>query len=428
VRIRRANTLAEANLQVARKAVDELLLSAGGEQTQVAEEVPQLEEFRRELLVHAKDIYSIFITQKPGNQALRKQNADTYFGLGEIDRLLHEPQAAAQEYQQAIAELESLAKDYPREADYRQALANAYNWLGETLRIQPDRHRDADKAYEAALRLQQRLMEQYPDNGQYGRELARTHSNRGILRYDNRDFGGSESEFRAAVRLLAPLAGKDPYSPAAQELARAYNNLGILLTSQKRNLEAAELDQKAIGIYEELVKQKPDNREYQEELATLRTNLAILMMSQSQSAPAVEEVGRAVDLMEDLARPAPSLGMQLAKAHSLRCQLLASEDVQKAGLECHDAMDLLSTLEKVPSLRGMPDFQKLYRDLGYNYRDLSETHLKAGEVAQAQSNLASLSRLLPEISQPYQSSLMKDYRELQAQLSTTARAPQKGKK
>ena len=102
------------------------------------------------------------------------------------------------------------------------------------------------------------MIEQDPPKSLYQQELARTYYNRGILRYDARNVAGAESDFRAAIGLLKPLADKP--APAAiagatvepsQELARAYNNLAKI-TRRNNPAAAQELYQQAISLAETL--------------------------------------------------------------------------------------------------------------------------------------------------------------------------------
>src|SRR5206468_8320645 len=67
----RANARAERNLQLAQNAVDEMLSSAGRQPARVAEDVPQMEEFRKELLDKARNFYANFTAQQPDNEQLR---------------------------------------------------------------------------------------------------------------------------------------------------------------------------------------------------------------------------------------------------------------------------------------------------------------------------------------------------------------------
>jgi tetratricopeptide (TPR) repeat protein len=331
---------AETNLQLAKTAVDESLSSAGSQQAREAADTPQMEEFRQGLLEKAKDFYVNYLSkQNPGNEKFRLETARTQTRLGDIYRLMRKYQDAVNEYQLAITELESLAKQHPDNPDYRQLEAYSYNWLGETLRNwleeaqKPAQYTraDAEKEYDNALRLQQELVRQIPGNPSYRQELARTYYNRGILQYRNGDLKDSESDFRQAVGLLEPIAekttdasaGNNP--PPSQDLARVYNNLALLLVHEKRMPEAAPLYERAIAIHERLCDKEPGNREYKMELAQFYDNLAILLWNEKQMDPAKQRNQRALILFEELASPAASslLAKEYAKARDVSERLNA---------------------------------------------------------------------------------------------------------
>ncbi len=332
---------AEANLQLAKTAVDESLSSAGSQQAREAADTPQMEEFRQGLLEKAKDFYVNYLgKQNPNNEEFRLETARTRTRLGDINRLLGKYQDAVDEYQFAITELENLAKQHPDNPDYRQAEAYSYNWLGETLRIWleeaqkpvPYTRADAENEYDNALRLQQELVHQIPGNPSYPQELARTYYNRGILRYGNRDLTDSESDFRKAVGLLEPLMEKNTDAsagnknpPPSQDLARVYNNLANLLGHERRMPEAAQLYERAIAIHEGLCKKEPGNREYKMELAQFYDNMAILLLNEKQVDPAKQRNQQALALFEELATPASSSSLARGrdKARDVRERLKA---------------------------------------------------------------------------------------------------------
>jgi tetratricopeptide (TPR) repeat protein len=410
------NTRAEKNLRLAQTAVDEMLLSAGREQARVEADVPQMEEFRRELLSKATAFYNIFISEKPNSETMLNESAAAHFRLGDIDRLQQDAPGAVGEYKKAISNFEDLVRGNPANDQYRQSLANCFNWLGETLRTTGDVGPDTVHAYQNAIRLQQDLVRSSPENVQYRRELARTRYNRGILGYSLGHMSDSDADFREAVRLLTPLAEKQPVSPAAQELARVFNDLGNLVMHADKLPEARELYQHAIQIDEGLVKSDPSNREYKQELATFNNNLAILLMEQQRFDLADKSNRAALDYMDDLAMPAPSLRLEIASAQNVRCQTMESSGSQAADSECLAAFVLINKLAKVPSLRGRPEIQKLSRDLGYNFVELARVRLDAGSVAEAQSSLDSLSRLLPGIPEPDRGNLTTSSRELEQRI------------
>ena len=253
---RRETARAEANLQLARKAVDESLSSAGRQQAREAADSPQLERFRQDLLKKAEEFYSNFLAKQSKNDSqFRAESALVHSKLGDINRLLDKHEDAVAQYKRLVATLEQLQREAPANREYRQALAYAHNWLGETLRLWSEetqneaQRADAEKEYDAALLLQQALHDEDPANAKYQQELARTYYNRGILRFDAGKSKESESDFTQAIQLLEPLAtnkeaeahsDKDQ-NPPAHDLSHAYNNLGTLLQIPGRSRKSAGL-------------------------------------------------------------------------------------------------------------------------------------------------------------------------------------------
>jgi tetratricopeptide (TPR) repeat protein/energy-coupling factor transporter ATP-binding protein EcfA2 len=409
-------TRAETYLELAQNSVNEMLSSAGREQARVAADVPEMESFRKELLEKARVFYDTFQQREPDNDKIRTEVAQAHFRLGEINRLLENQDAAVDQYQRAIGEFERLAKENPKRNELREALANSYNWLGETQRHRPETRSDAEQSYNRALPLQESLVQQNPRMVPYQRELARTYYNRGIVRYENRQLKESAADFRRAIQLLTPatLGSADPGAP--QELARAFNNLGNLLRFQENLTEAAALFQQALAIHQRLTEQYPTSREYKFELATFYNNLALLSADQKDFELSRKRNRLALDLLEDLARPAPSLSMELAKGHNLAAEVSQSLGPAVVEAECLRSEEILEKLANDPNVRRRPEFQSLYRDLGYNYLELAQIELRASSLENAQKALGKCLRLLPELSGPERSSLQKSYQRVQQQV------------
>ena len=396
---------AEANLQLARKAVDESLSSAGREQGRESPDPPQLEQFRQELLKKAEAFYSNFLTRKGGNNPeFRAESASVHSKLGDINRLLEKHEDAVTQYRLAISGFEELHREKPGNAEYRQALAYAHNWLGETLRLwseetqnAPDKRADAEQEYDNALRLQQALHNEEPQNATYQQELARTYYNRGIVRYDNKDMKGSESDFRDAIQLLDPLVAKEAAQPKATEdetppshdLARVYNDLGELLSDQGNVSAAQEFLKRAVGIQEGLTKGNPNNWEYQMELAKFYNNLSSLLWYEGDRDSAEEINHKAVDLLEKLATPASALERDRAQAHMLYSLL---------GPSRH------------------PEFHVLYGQLADEYLDFAKQYLDSGNPGAARLALSTLERVLPDIGEADHARLAKADQDLRNKL------------
>jgi tetratricopeptide (TPR) repeat protein len=407
---------AEYYLQQAQNAVNEMLSSAGQQQARVAADVPEMDAFRKDLLEKAKVFYASFEQREPDNDEIRTEMARAHFRLGDINRLLENGSAAAEQYQHAIADFGHLAERYPRRAELREWLANSYNWLGETLRVQPAMRGQAEQAYDRALALQEALVRENPKRAVYRRELARTYYNRGIVRYHDGHLNDSASDFRRAIELLKALAGSSSDPGVSQELARAYNDLGILLSHQDRPAEAEPLMQQAAALDQQLTDRYPENRDYRFELATYYNNLALLSVDEKQYEVAQQRNRRALSLLEELARPVPALSIQLAQGYNLAAQVSESKGAAAVKAECQRSHDILEKLARNPNVRGRPELRQLYRDLGYNYLELAQLELRDSSLEDAQQALDKCSRLLPELSEADARELKQSYQKLQQEV------------
>ena len=422
---------AEDNLQLARKAVDESLSSAGREQSRESADLPEMEEFRKELLDKAGNFYALFAKQNSKNEGLRSEAAWARSRLGDISRLLQKHEDAVKEYKEAIARFESLAKDYPSNSHYLRAQGYAHNWLGETLRNWleesqgpvPYSYADAEREYDQALGLQQRIHDENPANSLYQQELARTLYNRGIIRYDIKNLVGAESDFRAAIALLEKLVGKptpttdvgstrDP----SQDLARVYNNLATLLSHTTQLNEAEEFYQRGIELAEGLFRKQPENREYKLELAKYCNNQARLLVSANKLELAKQRNHQAIDLIEELMAPPPSISLWLVKGLQLRAQILEAQGSKEAQQQSDLLFEILQKLNNRQGSGGHPTLHVFYMDLGINYLELARQNLKSGDLKGARVALDKLAQVLPQLSAEDRETLTESFRGLQEEL------------
>jgi tetratricopeptide (TPR) repeat protein len=438
----RENARAEGNLRLARAAVDQSLSSADIDLASAGADVPQMSEFRRSLLAKAKQFYVDFLKQNPRGIELRREMALAHHRLGHIGRMLEQPEEAEAEYMSAVAQFESLERDHPDAAN-RQNLANAYNWLGETLRPIPGRDADAAAAYERALALQTALAAGAPGTAAYQQELARTHYNRGILRgsAENLSDAGAhdaENDFRAAIGLLEPLVAT---TGVPQELARTYNNLGSLIGGDEGRLaEAGPLYDRAIAIHEKLVAADAANRQYKLELAKFCDNAADIARLSGNYSLATSRNSQALALLDGLLRPAPSLGIEHADAHSLRGRILASARSAEAESAYLESLKLFDELDHDPAARRLAAFHQRFGDLLLNLAALAkeggsdrsrglladavthyvahaEASLDAGARVDARLVFDNLSRLLPELDERAKRTMIDPYRRLERRLA-----------
>jgi hypothetical protein len=398
---------AEANLRLARKAVDETLSSAGRQQARESPDPPQLEQFRKELLDKAEKFYTNYLAQQSKHDPeFRAESASQHSKLGDIDRLLKKYEDAVGQYRAAISGFEELLRDRPRNPEYREALAYAHNWLGETLRAWSEetqagvaRRSEAEQEYDYALELQEGLHQEFPENRQYQQELARTYYNRGILRYDGQNLKASKSDFQKAIQLLEPLVSKgatpqteQAENPPSHDLARVYNDLGVLLFDQVSI--ARPLFERAIGIQEDLVSEKPENWEYRVELAQFYNNLAFLAWETNDMELAKQKNHAALDTLEDLATPSALIEKERAYAHMLNWTLGSSDH---------------------------PAFHVLYFHLANEYVKLATAYLNSPDPSAARLPIEALGHILSDLAEPDRSRLRGSYLTLEKELQESSK-------
>jgi tetratricopeptide (TPR) repeat protein len=366
------------------------------------------------------------MNQEPRSDEARRDLALAHVRLGHINRMLERRDDAEREYRDAIARLTALATQNPENAGDRQALAIAFNWLGETLRLQAGRLEEAASAYDSALEIQQALVKEYPDNAVYQQEMARTLSNRGILRWADGNTA-AEADFREALRVLEPISTTSPR--ALQEIGRVANNLAAVRDSVGSD-EARDFYERAVAGHERLVQQNPANREYQLELATFCNNLAMFLHDRGVNAEAERRSRQALSLMTELARPSPSLAIERADAHTLRGMIVQAEDREAAERAYENALDLFGEMQMSPAALRMPTFHIRFGDLLINlaalartqatgaasrrlllrgltlYSEIAERLATAGAVSESRVALETLTRVIPELDERDRSRLL----------------------
>jgi len=217
--------------------------------------------------------------------------------------------------------------------------------------------------------------------------------------------------------LLQPLAQDSSAPAAAQELARAYNDLANVRRFQDRDAEAEPLFQKAIALDQHLTAQYPDNREYKFELANFLNNLALLLVDQNKPELARNWNQHALDLLGELARPAPSLSLELVRTYNLAAQ--AGSSPAAIATECQKSREVLDQLSKEQDFRRRSELSNLYRDLGYDYLQLADVDLQVHSVGEAKRALQECSSILPELSDTDRSTLTEQYDKVRKKLAGT---------
>jgi tetratricopeptide (TPR) repeat protein/energy-coupling factor transporter ATP-binding protein EcfA2 len=373
-RARDESARAERNLQLARTAVDESLLVVDREPSRLGVDVPEIVGFRRELLEKAQRFYLDFIRQAPQSEELQREIAYAQLRLGHIDRALDALDRATADYRSAIAAFAALTQSYPARYEYRGGLADAYNWLGESLRRSGGGYNEARTAYDKALELAAGPVPEAAVPAQQ-LALARVRANRGILMashagQDGASLEAAEADLREAIRLLEPLAARSTLL-GAQDLGRVYNNLGNVALGDGRIKEARDLYTRAVGIHEDLTRREPTNREYGMELVQFYNNLSSTLRDSGEIDEALRRNLQARERIEVLARPAPSVSIERADSYSLQGLIAEGRSPAEAAAAYQRSLELFTALSRDDSTRRFPEFHERFGDLLVNLAELT---------------------------------------------------------
>jgi tetratricopeptide (TPR) repeat protein/tRNA A-37 threonylcarbamoyl transferase component Bud32 len=438
VRVRAERDRAEANLEMAMRAVDDMLTEVGEEQ--LAYE-PRMEEKRRRLLKKAQAMYQEFLQQKYDSPRIRLQTALASRRVADVDRLLGDYRDADADYDDAIRRFDELHKEDSGNRTYRRHLAACWNYRGEARRHLGDAA-GADEAYGEARALYERLVAEDGADADARRDLAQTRMNRGILLTDNGNYAAAGDDFAEAIRLLGDPEGRGD----RHYLARAHLNRGRLQHAARDLPAAADSYSKAIRLLAGLRREEPDHPDYRHELGSAQNNLGNLQAEQgtldlaraSHRAAVAEFTSLAADFRkvpvyrQELANSFNSLGkvvasgkdwggaaaewargLEIAEALAKeypdvpgysadRARLLGNlgwvatkrEDWPTARARFTEALELARPLAE--NYRDNQDYRKLMRDQS---RSLAETCVQLGDHAAAAAAARSLADAIPEAGQ-----------------------------
>jgi eukaryotic-like serine/threonine-protein kinase len=347
---------AEANLKLARRAIDECFNIT---KTHPLFQRPGMEQARKLLQEKTLPFYRNFRAQRPDDPVLQREEADQWFRVGYIELAFGRNAEALRAYEQARDLMAQLVKAHPKESEYQDVLASAHNNLGALLKTQ-GKGKEALEAYQQAHELQAKLLEAHPKVPEYQNAVARTHFNRGTVLDDLGKRAEALQEYQRAHDLQSELVKAHPKVPEYRDaLARTHSNRGTVLDNQGKRAEALQEYQRARDLQGELAKAHPDVPAYRYALALTHFNRGYLLANQGKGAEALQDYQRAHDLQSELVKVHPDVPEYrngLAQTLTNRGAVLAILGKGKEALEAHQqAHDLQAKLVK--GYADVPEYQ-----------------------------------------------------------------------
>jgi eukaryotic-like serine/threonine-protein kinase len=228
----------------------------------------------------AADQLKQLVAEFPDQAAYRSELAQCHATRARALRNALNAPESEQAYRSAITSFEQLVTRRPDPNEDQFALAQNYYELSTLLMPTPSRADEANLAFIKARDLLQKLARDDPKNTDYRNYLAAVYSGRGELFTYAKParLKDAEESLRTAVELLDPLAEAFQVLPDLRHgQGAAYARLGWVLQSKGDLSEAETFYRKAVTVYQELVLSYPRVPRYHAMLGQALDGLAGLI-------------------------------------------------------------------------------------------------------------------------------------------------------
>lgn len=230
--------------------------------------------------------------------------------------------------EKAISLLNDLVEKDPSNSSYQLLLALCYRDF--FLKRLPHDPGFAFNALNRATEILERLVQESPEIADYSYDLCETYAIFDTHRPIPPPFTDSliEERLRKAFTISEKLVTEHPYIPHyGISQAHVLHHLGILMEHTDRLGEAGQSHQRAVEIYQSLIRQFPEISSYKVWLAAFRGTLANVMRQCGQFEKARNLLEDTIALLNDLLEKEPEMWFihgLLAKCHNQLAEVLDS--------------------------------------------------------------------------------------------------------
>jgi serine/threonine protein kinase/tetratricopeptide (TPR) repeat protein len=242
------------NYVLALDSSDELVQLAQALKTLPGTRIGSLEH----LLTLADKNYGQMLSRARGEPTLLTRTAELLNTLSELHLDLGDTSKAMGRARQAHDVFQGLLTQDPTHPDWQRGLALSLEHLGVALWWQGDSEKGLDSCRQALATLQ-RLSPPASDTLEVQVDLARLHNRIGVLLADERDVPGAKLAYQESFRVAQALFDKNPRNPEV----RHRRCIALKKVAGTRNPADALGDyQDAVKLYRELLKENPNNTEW----------------------------------------------------------------------------------------------------------------------------------------------------------------------
>jgi eukaryotic-like serine/threonine-protein kinase len=243
--------------------------------------------------------------------------------------------------------------------------------------------RDAQRALEVSLAMNERLAREHPTVAVFQRAVAAIHINIGGLQKETGRPAEAMASFEQARAILEQLTSENPSVTEFQSiLAKAHNCIGLLEREAGQPAESLASHERARAIWERLANQDSSATELHKDLAASYNAIGLVQAQTGQPALAIESHERARAIQERLARDNPS-------ATQFQRDLAATEyNIGRVQIEIGRPAEALKSHEQARAIRERlastnPTVTDFQRDLAQSYYGIGAVHTGTGRPTEA---------------------------------------------
>jgi serine/threonine protein kinase len=367
---------AEANFNMAKKAVDDYLTSVSENTLLKQQDSVDIRRLRQELLNTALKYYRSFVNQRNDDPNLRQQLANAYFRVGEITQEIDSRAEAIEAFHSAQIIWEALAAANPGSHEFRGRLADCYLAIGKQKRALGDLQ-GAMTSLNQALAIFEPLGARYPGPELYQSRLADCYSEIGIIQGTLQSGDQGLYNLEKARTIQQALIARYPAdSRYRQRLAELINVLGFVYHRRHEFANARPCFEEVQEICQSLLAQVnggPKPLKLLDLLALAHYNIGTIQVAQGQYQDALDSLERSLKYRVELAALHPSVTKfreNLGETYEVTADIQHRiHQDEKAFSTLERSIDILEKL-----VQSHPDQAWLHGSLGRSYNTRGFIH------------------------------------------------------
>jgi serine/threonine protein kinase len=391
---------AEENVKLAIAVLDEIILKPAVQRLSInkieherllpKDATRELQE--REVLQKAAQFYEQFAQRNSTNPSAQFETAKADRSLAWLHMNRGERDKGAASFQNAVDILERLTAQFPEEADFGLELAHTYRWLAWPYRDSGS-FDTAEELTRRALSILAKLGRQFPAHlRRFQSEMLWCHKDLGVILSLAGRVGEAEQAYRDALAIAEELPPAPPQSETYRwdlfQEADTRSYLGDLLKQAGRTPETIQVWQESLPLWEKLAaaSNEPSHRWI---LATRLDSLGDLLSECNRVQEAEECYSKALPVWQKLVGDfnLPDYRRNLAYNRERLGRLLMEVNrLQEAQSAYREA---LAGFGKLVAEFNVPDHRT---HLSWNYTSLAEVLRRRAQQAEQDSNISEADR------------------------------------